>query len=72
MEPKQAQIQEEEAVANQIAKEAQAMKVECDNDLGQALPILAKAQDALNTIKSQHINEIKVLGKPPETVKRVL
>ena len=72
VEPKQAQIQEEEAVANQMAKEAQTIKVECDNDLGQALPILAKAQEALNTIKSQHINEIKVLGKPPEPVKRVL
>jgi len=72
VEPKQAVIQEEETAANQMAKEAQAIKIECDNDLKQALPILAKAQDALNTIKSQHINEIKVLGKPPEPVKRVL
>ena len=61
VEPKQAQIQEEETAANQMAKEAQAIKIDCDNDLGQALPILAKAQDALNTIKSSHINEIKVL-----------
>ena len=61
MEPKQALVQEEETAANQMAKEAQAIKIECDNDLGQALPILAKAQDALNTIKSSHINEIKVL-----------
>ena len=44
-----------------MAKEAQAIKIECDNDLGRALPILAKAQEALNTTKSQHLNEIKVL-----------
>ena len=34
--------------------------------------MLAKAEAALNTIKSQHINEIKVLGKPPVPVRRVL
>jgi len=70
--PKQAQIQQEEANANKQAQEAQAIKVDCDGELAQALPILAKAQAALNTIKSQHIGEIKVLGKPPGPVKRVL
>ena len=70
--PKQAQIREEEATASKQAQEAQAIKVDCDSDLARALPILAKAQDALNTIKSSHINEIKVLGKPPGPVKRVL
>jgi dynein heavy chain, axonemal len=36
------------------------------------LPILRRAIEALNTIKSQHINEIKVLGKPPDPIKKVL
>lgn len=48
------------------------MKKECDTDLAGALPVLQKAQEALNTVKSQHINEIKVLLKPPATVKKVL
>lgn len=36
------------------------------------MPILQKAMDALNTIKPNHINEIKVLNNPPATVKKVL
>jgi dynein heavy chain len=70
--PKQAQVQVEEAIANQQAREAEAIKADCDSDLAKALPLLAKAQDALNTIKSSHIGEIKVLGNPPGPVKRVL
>jgi dynein heavy chain len=70
--PKQEQIREEEAVANKQALEAQSIKDDCGNDLAEALPILAKAQAALNTIKPAHINEIKHLGKPPAAVTRVL
>jgi hypothetical protein len=33
---------------------------------------LAKAQEALNTIKSSHINEIKWLGQPPIPIRKVL
>jgi len=50
--PKQAQIEEEETNANKQAHEAQSIKTDCDNELAEALPILAKAQAALNTIKS--------------------
>lgn len=39
--PRQAQIEAEEASANQLAQEAQAIKTDCDKDLAQALPILA-------------------------------
>lgn len=70
--PKQTQIQLEEAVATKQAAVAQAIKADCDSDLAQALPILQKAQAALNTIKSSHINEIKALSRPPAAVKMVL
>ena len=33
---------------------------------------MQKAEQALNTIKPEHINEIKVLGKPPMAIKTVL
>ena len=72
VEPKQAQIEAEEAEANAMAQAAQAMKRECDEDLGQALPALRKAQEALNTIKSADIIELKHAQKPPEPIKRVL
>lgn len=48
------------------------MKIECENDLAKALPHLKAANQALNTIKAQHINEIKALKTPPATIKLVL
>ena len=51
---------------------AQEIKIDCENSLDKALPILKSAQDALNTIKAAHINEIKVLNYPPPHVKMVL
>lgn len=70
--PKKAMIEEEEAIANQMAQEAQTIKIECENDLSKALPLVKKAQEALNTIQTSHINEVKSLGKPPEPIKKVL
>ena len=51
VEPKKAQIQKEENASNKVAKEAEAIKNECQSDLDAALPVLKKANDALNTIK---------------------
>jgi dynein heavy chain len=70
--PRQVLIQQEEAVAAKQASEAQAIKTDCDTELALALPILRKAQTALNTIKSQHFYELRVLGKPPGPVRMVL
>ena len=44
VEPKKIQIQEEEAIANQQAMEAQTIKIECENDLSKAMPLVKKAQ----------------------------
>lgn len=40
----------DEAVANKQAAAAQAIKDECDRDLGEAIPILEAALAALNTL----------------------
>ena len=61
VEPKKRQIAQEEENANAVAMKAQEIKIDCENNLDKAMPILKSAQEALNTIKSAHINEIKVL-----------
>lgn len=40
----------DEAVANEQASAAKAIKDECDNDLAEAIPILNAALTALNTL----------------------
>lgn len=61
VEPKKEQIHKEEQNANVVKMKAEEIQMDCENSLKQALPILKSAQDALNTIKREHINEIKVL-----------
>ena len=46
-------VKADEAVANKQAKDAQAIKDECDADLAEAIPILESALAALNTLTSQ-------------------
>lgn len=65
-------MQLEEQAANAIAMEAEAIKKECDANLAEALPVLKKAQDALKTIRPEHVNEIKHLHKPPSLIRKVL
>ena len=43
-------VKADEAVANKQAAAAQAIKDECDKDLGEAIPILEAALAALNTL----------------------
>lgn len=51
----------DEAVANEAAAAAQAMKEECEADLAVALPALEAAIQALNTLKPSDINEVKAM-----------
>jgi len=46
-------VSKDEAVANQQAAAAQAIKDDCDKDLGRALPILNAALAALDTLTPQ-------------------
>ena len=46
-------VKADEAVANEQAMAAKAIKDECDADLAEAIPILESAIHALNTLTSQ-------------------
>jgi dynein heavy chain len=65
-------VKADEAVANEQARAAQAIKDECDHDLGEALPILEGALAALNTLTPQDITVVKTMKSPPNGVKIVM
>ena len=46
-------VKADEAVANEQASAAKAIKDECDADLAEAIPILESAMAALNTLTSK-------------------
>ena len=51
-------VKADEAVANEQAMAAKAIKDECDADLAEALPILESALHALNTLTSQVLSDL--------------
>ena len=51
----------DEAIANEAAAQAQAIKDECENDLAEAVPALESAISALNTLKPSDITEVKTM-----------
>uniref|UniRef100_A0A669BJA2 Dynein axonemal heavy chain 7 n=1 Tax=Oreochromis niloticus TaxID=8128 RepID=A0A669BJA2_ORENI len=62
----------DEAVANEQAMAAKAIKDECDADLAEAMPILESALAALNTLTPQDITVVKSMKSPPTAVKLVM
>lgn len=65
-------VQADEAVANEQAKAAQAIKDECDANLAEAMPILEAALAALNTLTPADIAIVKTMKNPPKGVKLVM
>lgn len=65
-------VMEDEEVANEQAKAAQAIKDECDADLAEAMPILNAALAALNTLTPADITIVKTMKNPPKGVKLVM
>ena len=51
----------DEAIANEAAAAAQAIKDECESDLAEAIPALEAAISALNTLKPSDITEVKAM-----------
>ena len=49
----------DEAIANEAAAAAQAIKDECESDLAEAIPTLEAAIHALNTLKPSDITLLK-------------
>lgn len=65
-------VKADEAVANEQANAAKAIKDECDKELGEAIPILESALAALNTLTPQDITVVKTMKNPPGGVKMVM
>ena len=58
-------VKADEAVANEQAMAAQAIKDECDEALSKAIPILESAIAALNTLTQADITIVKNFKSPP-------
>ncbi|RZF38562.1 hypothetical protein LSTR_LSTR006157 [Laodelphax striatellus] len=65
-------VKADEAVANEQAQAAQAIKDDCDANLAEALPILESAEKALNTLTPSDIAMVKAMKNPPKGVKLVM
>lgn len=61
----------DEALANEAAAAAQAIKDDCESDLGEAIPALDSALQALDTLKPPDITIVKSMKNPPAGVKLV-
>lgn len=62
----------DEALANEAAAAAQAIKDDCESDLAEAIPALEAALEALDTLKPSDITLVKSMKNPPSAVKLVL
>ena len=65
-------VAKDEAVANEQAAAADALKKDCEKDLAAALPALEAALAALNTLKKADIDEVKGMKMPPDGVVLVM
>ena len=58
-------VKADEAIANDQAQAAQAIKDDCDKELSKAIPILESALAALNTLTQNDITIVKNFKSPP-------
>ncbi|XP_078610604.1 dynein axonemal heavy chain 3-like isoform X1 [Branchiostoma floridae x Branchiostoma japonicum] len=72
VEAKKQVVAADEAVANEAAAAAKAIKDECEADLAVAMPALEAAIAALNTLKPADITVVKSMKNPPAQVKLVM
>lgn len=62
----------EEALANEAAAAAQAIKDDCESDLAEATPALEAALAALDTLKPADISIVRTMKAPPAGVRLVM
>lgn len=62
----------EEALANEAAAAAQAIKDDCESDLAEATPALEAALAALDTLKPADISIVRAMKAPPAGVRLVM
>lgn len=65
-------VKKDEKIANEQALAAQILKLDCEADLAQAIPILEDAISALNTLKPTDITLVKSMKNPPDAIKLVM
>ncbi len=62
----------DEALANEAAAAAQAIRDDCENDLAEAIPALQSAVAALDTLRPADITVVKTMKNPAPIVKFVV
>ena len=72
MEAKKEIVACDEALANEAAAAAQAIRDDCENDLAEAIPALQSAINSLNTLKPSDITVVKSMKNPAPIVKFVI
>lgn len=65
-------VKADEAIANEQASAAKAIKDDCDAQLALAMPALEAALSALNTLTQNDITLVKTMKSPPYLIKLVL
>jgi dynein heavy chain len=60
-----ASANQEEEKTNALAAGAAKLKAEADEELSEAMPAMAKAEEAVNCLEKSAIGELKNFGKPP-------
>ncbi|GAB1862505.1 Dynein heavy chain 3, axonemal [Camponotus japonicus] len=72
VEAKKEIVAADEALANEAAAAAQAIKDDCESDLAEATPALESALAALDTLKPADITIVKAMKSPPAGVRLVM
>eukprot|EP00049_Salpingoeca_infusionum_P016632 m.342064 g.342064 ORF g.342064 m.342064 type:complete len:4133 (+) comp16119_c0_seq2:317-12715(+) len=65
-------VKAEEAVAQKEANATEAIKMDAQKDLDQALPALSAATKALDSLEKKDVQEVKVFASPPALVQVVM
>ncbi|EGD81584.1 dynein heavy chain 6 [Salpingoeca rosetta] len=65
-------VKAEEAVAQKEANETEAIKMDAQRDLDEALPALQAATDALKSLRKEDVQELKAFASPPALVQTVM
>lgn len=72
VEAKKEVVAADEALANEAAAAAQAIKDDCESDLAEATPALEAALAALDTLKPADVTIVKAMKNPPVGVRLVM
>lgn len=72
VEAKKEVVAADEALANEAAAAAQAIKDDCESDLAEATPALEAALSALDTLKPADVTIVKSMKSPPAGVRLVM